>query len=389
MPELDALRGLAALVIMMFHLRFMGRHPRWGSGLDIDVFFVLSGYLITTSILHTLRARNFYQVFYFRRALRIWPIYYLVMLACVLVNPLLPRPDALKDSGYYITFTQHVSEYWSGPTTYFSRFFQHTWTLAIEEQFYLFWPLLVRLLGRRRLWIAFAPLLIVPVAMRCRGFQEHTLLTHCDSLTLGAILAVMLDGPERFARRAAGGRWAFGLLGLAMFSAPLWRDAALAPLQRAWPGLPWFNIVPSLELFRVGLADFALVGFVICSTGRAWVGFLRLPALRYVGRTSYSLYMYHPIVFGIVALAHRALGFRGSVWMDIVKAIACLGVGALSWHYFERPILALKDRFPYRDDADTPPPDRSRRPIPGPHFAAPGPEATEGQQPEADVQTAT
>src|SRR3954453_8531439 len=108
MPELDALRGTAALVIMVIHLRFMGRHPRWGSGFDIDIFFVLSGYLITASILLNAKAQNFFRVFYFRRAVRIWPVYFLVMGLCVLINPFLPKPDALADAAYFLTFTQHV-----------------------------------------------------------------------------------------------------------------------------------------------------------------------------------------------------------------------------------------------------------------------------------------
>jgi peptidoglycan/LPS O-acetylase OafA/YrhL len=347
MPELDALRGIAALVIMFFHLRFMGRHPAWGSGLDIDVFFVLSGYLITSSILHNAEARNFFRVFYFRRAIRIWPVYFLVMGLCVLINPFLPRPDALGDSASFLTFTQHVAALWTNRPSYFSRFFQHTWTLSIEEQFYLVWPLLVIALGRRRM-VALVPLLVaVPVAFRWNGFFPNMILTRSDSLLLGSLLALLLDDAERLRRRGGAFRVMFGLIALATFSVPLWRELVLGPARRAWPAAHWIDIQLSVETLRVALADFALVGFVVCSTGRPWVGFLRDGRLRYVGRISFSLYMYHPIVFGVVTLAHLRLGLRPSVWMDAVKAASCIGVAALSWRFIERPIQELKDRLPY------------------------------------------
>src|SRR5579883_2068808 len=145
-PELDALRGLAALVVVVYHLRSHKIVFGWAA---VDLFFVLSGFLITTIILSNTLGGQFFKGFYARRSLRIWPIYYLSLLAFALINPFLPRPYAISDAlPYYLTYTQNVHYYWSdtGP---FLRPFGHTWTLAIEEQFYLIWPLLIFLVGRR------------------------------------------------------------------------------------------------------------------------------------------------------------------------------------------------------------------------------------------------
>ncbi len=196
-PELDALRGLAALAIVLFHLK-MGVFPGFGSA--IDLFFVLSGYLITSIVLREWGTRGFLRIFYIRRALRIWPIYYLAIAACYLMNPCLPRPDPLEGSGYFWTYTQFIPGYWGGEIPTFSRLARHTWTLAIEEQFYLFWPVLVGLAGRRWLLAISLPMLLAPVVMRSMGFFPHLLLTRCDGLALGAILAGLLFDQARVER---------------------------------------------------------------------------------------------------------------------------------------------------------------------------------------------
>ena len=101
---------------------------------------------------------------------------------------------------------------------------------------------------------------------------------------------------------------------------------------------------------------------------------LRDPRLCYAGRISFGLYIYHPIVFGVVGILHHRLGIAPSPWVDTFKAFACFGVAALSWRFIEQPILALKDRLPYREGAPTVPEIRAEPAggLRGPHGAGGG-----------------
>ena len=145
--ELDAIRGLSALGVMIFHLdsaAFLFQ------GVRVDLFLLLSGYLVTSIILKRGDAANFYPVFQARRVLRIWPIYYLCLAALVAVNAGLPRPTAIDALPNYLTFTQNIQRYWSDSVPPFKWYYVHTWSLALEQQFYVFWPLLLGLAGRTR-----------------------------------------------------------------------------------------------------------------------------------------------------------------------------------------------------------------------------------------------
>ena len=146
--ELDALRGLGALIIAVYHL-----HPErlWFLWFRSDFFLVLSGFLVTAMILRYRDSAHFLPTFFARRVVRIWPCYYLALLALVAVNPLLPKAFPMDGLPYYLTFTQNVPRYWSGEAPAFNWYFLHTWTLAVLEQFYLVWPALVLLVGRRGL----------------------------------------------------------------------------------------------------------------------------------------------------------------------------------------------------------------------------------------------
>ena len=110
--------------------------------LPVDLFFVLSGFLITSILLTHDMSHRFLVSFYARRALRIWPVYYLSLMVLVLWNPFLPVPASLDGLPYFATFTQNITYYWSNSAPAFIPAFRHTWSVAIEEQFYMF--------GRRR-----------------------------------------------------------------------------------------------------------------------------------------------------------------------------------------------------------------------------------------------
>ncbi|HWE37365.1 MAG TPA: acyltransferase [Isosphaeraceae bacterium] len=348
-PELDALRGIAAITIVMYHLRYMLAFPLLGTA--VDLFFVLSGYLITTILLdgEGRPAGPFLRAFYARRALRIWPIYYLTLAALLAVNRRLPWPQPTSAWPFFATYTQFVQAYWSGPFPPFSRHFLHTWTLAIEEQFYLFWPLLVRWSGRRRLGLLIVPLLATPIVLRSRGMFGHLLLTRCDGLAWGAVLALVLRDGDRVRRRPAAYRLGFAAVIGAALSFAAWRRPFLIALIPLAPSWPWLKVAESLSIARMAAFHFGVVGLVACLAGSRWVRILRRKPLVFLGQISYGLYLYHPFVFVLVAVAHQSLGIKGSVWIDTGKVALCLAVASLSWWFVERPLLALKERFRDRD----------------------------------------
>jgi peptidoglycan/LPS O-acetylase OafA/YrhL len=348
-PELDALRGIAAITIVMFHLRYMLSYPLLGTA--VDLFFVLSGYLITTILLdgEGAAAGPFLRAFYARRALRIWPIYYLTLAALLAVNRWLPWPHPTAAWPFFATYTQFVQGYWAGPFPAFSRHFEHTWTLAIEEQFYLVWPLLVRWSGRRRLGWLIVPLLVTPIVLRSRGMFHHLLLTRCDGLAWGAVLALLLRDGDRVRLRVTAYRLGFAAVIGAAVSFAAWRRPFLIALMPLAPSWPWLKIAESLSIARMAAFHFGVVGLVACLAGSPWVRPLRRRPLVFLGQISYGLYLYHPFVFVTVAVAHRALGLKGSVWIDAGKVALCLALASLSWWLVERPLLALKDRFRYRE----------------------------------------
>ncbi len=358
--ELDALRGIAAIAIVVFHMRFLDASPAMGSA--VDLFFVLSGYLITTIILEQGRSSGFFWTFYARRSLRIWPIYYLALFACVAVNPLLVKREPLDGFWYYATYLQYVPGYWHAETPAFSRLFLHTWTLAIEEQFYLLWPLVVVVLGRKRLLWGIVPLVIAPIALRAYGFHRHMLFTRCDSLALGALLSLLFLDRDWTEERRSSARRAFVAIGV----------LALVARQVVGPMLTRFDPVPggawAVWMFAMATAElnilyFAVVGIVLLDHGHRRLRWLRSPALVHAGTISYGIYLYHPFVLIFAPIIQRAIGLKGSPWLDVAKLALCVGLAEISWRLVERPLLRFKDRFPYH-----------REPNPllkGPHSATP------------------
>jgi peptidoglycan/LPS O-acetylase OafA/YrhL len=340
--ELDALRGIATLAILLFHWRF-----RLGViKPTVDLFFVLSGYFITTILLESAGHRHVLRTFYLRRSLRIFPIYYLTFAAFLVLRLFEPDRHPLDGLPFFLTYTQFIQGYWGGAYPPFSKAFGHTWTLAIEEQFYLFWPLIVLIVGRRGLLVLAPALLVMPSALRIAGLEPIMLLTRCDGLLLGALLAAILIDRGRLERHRTGFVRTFGLVGL----------AALPTLFLPLEGTAWERAAAGTWLARVNLFYACGVGLIVLYAGRPALKPLRAQWLQAVGRMSYGLYLYHPPVFLLIAVLARELDIHRPVSVDIVKLAATFGVAWLSWQYIEQPIIRLKGRFNYKraDEAGGP-----------------------------------
>jgi peptidoglycan/LPS O-acetylase OafA/YrhL len=342
-PELDALRGLAALAVVVFHAEGRWFPCGWAA---VDLFFVLSGYLVTSIVLRHGGGQGFLFRFYVRRGLRIWPLYYLVVALVAAASPwVVSRPD-WAGLPYTLTFTQSLPEYWRAPAPSFSPYLGHTWTLAIEEQFYLIWPALLLLVGRNRV----VPLAIAcgaaSVAVRWSGWPSILLIARADGMALGAVLAGLTLGTAMHTaryRRLQVGAWFSFLLG-ALAVTLLGGFVRLRYLTHPGPTLLAYNVM-----------FLGLVGMAVLGSGRPALGLLRLNSLRWLGKVSYGLYLVHLVLFIAVSDVARALGIPGRpAWLFIPAIGASVLLAGLSSRFIEGPILAWKDRFPYPPPPSTP-----------------------------------
>jgi peptidoglycan/LPS O-acetylase OafA/YrhL len=344
-PELDGLRGLAAVAVLLAHLG-EGRWPLVGWGWTaVNLFFVLSGYLITGIVLREGRAPGFFAAFYARRVLRIWPTYFLTIAAILLVNPLPGRAASTAGLPWYLTFTQNVPRYWGRETPPFHEDFNPAWSVALEEQFYLLWPAVVLLAGPRRVVPVALGLIGLGLAARLAGFSTYLLLAQCDGFAFGGLLAAMVASRPDAPR--SRGLIAACLAALAVAATvPLWGRL----LVRAIGGAAATNPERGVALIITGAdaASFAVVGLAVAYSGSRWLAPLRGAWARRLGEVSYGLYLYHLPIFGNLDAVGLRLGVAPSLPFDAFKAAVALGVAVASWHLIERPILGLKHRFAYR-----------------------------------------
>jgi peptidoglycan/LPS O-acetylase OafA/YrhL len=338
--ELDGLRGIACLLVLVYHI--MPHRIPWGWA-AVDLFFVLSGYLITSIILNYSHEEHFLFHFYTRRGLRIWPIYFLTVMITAAAVPFLPRPYLPAGLPYVLTYSQNLSLYWSVSSPNFSSYLDHTWSLALEEQFYVLWPLLVVRVGQRGVIPLAVTLLSVSVLARMFSFSWLLLLARGDGLVLCALLAALPAIRVDQARSTARWQVVFGAVGMtaAAFLAALAATGGLLPLVTPrWP---------APTILAVNLLGFGVVGFVLCRRGSPALWPLRRPRLVHVGKLSYGLYIYHYVILCLSDDAAQWLGLGGRpVWREALTVVVIFSLAAVSWRYFESPILALKDRFPYR-----------------------------------------
>jgi peptidoglycan/LPS O-acetylase OafA/YrhL len=362
---LDGLRGLAVLAVMLLHFT-TEMTPAAGSlaaGLrgamqfgwvGVDLFFVLSGFLITGILVDNRRSERFFGAFYARRALRILPVYYAALIVVFHVLPrvygqLAPPSDATELS--FWLFAANVRDM---PHD-LAKVVGHFWSLAIEEQFYLLWPLVIVLCSRARAqWIALGVLAIDPllrvVALRA-GVSGSTVYHftpfRLDGLAMGALVALTLRAPRGpglvswVAPRAC-------LAGLVLFVVLNLRVALPEPIAG--------QLRFALGFSALALLFGGLLGLVVTAPhARVTSAVLVWPPLVLLGTYSYSIYLMHvPLMRVASALGlsqTKPLAGAGPLlWMLAYPAIMVslsLVAAQIVWHGYEKHFLSLKSRFPY------------------------------------------
>jgi len=343
-PALDGTRGIAIILVMAFHL---WRGPVTALGWSgVDLFFVLSGFLITgilwDSRLEPDRARSFY----IRRALRILPLYYGVLIAVFIVRPALGWAHRLDDLAlaheqiWYWTYLCDWRIALNHPPAF--TFLTHFWTLSIEEQFYLVWPLIVWRCSRRTMLgvagaVAVGALLLrIAIVTATTSPDSAYALFPCrlDGLAVGAILALGLRGPGG---EAALRRW--------VIPAALSGAAVVGVLALSRPSVRFVD--PGMMTIGYTALDWAFAGLVFtAATVRSRL--LEFGALRAAGRYSYGLYVYHPIVMWWIV--RHVPSFEQSQWRSAVGgALGSIVLACASYHLYESRFLRLKDRLAPRN----------------------------------------
>jgi peptidoglycan/LPS O-acetylase OafA/YrhL len=352
MAALDGIRGLAILAVFLSHATvestagWLARCFSWG-WMGVDLFFVLSGFLITGILLEAIGqpARIYYGNFYARRFLRLAPALCLFLVALFYLAPasarLLTQPemtDLRARQGWYWSYLVNflVARHQSFDPTPAGT--APLWSLSVEEQFYLIWPFLVARAGtpRRVRNLSIATILFAMVARGVAwrfgygGVPTYVLtFTRADSLAWGALLASLVRMPkgEEMIRRL---QLPLIVLGIALLT-------IVANVDSAWPsweGAPMQHVgFPGLAVGCAGLVAFAVTRQ---SRALAW------KPLAQLGFYSYALYLWHSTVLVIL---ERVTQLHGPLFVPI-GAIVCAVPVALSWFAIERPMLRLKVRFP-------------------------------------------
>lgn len=340
LPKLDGLRGISIILVLMQHFLWSGHGILKGTlpvgGLGVTMFFVISGYLITSILIayaNTLSFKRAAVKFYWRRMLRLSPIYYLCIAATAALGIGGMRSNWWVNGLYLMNFKVAADKAWNGSS--------HFWTLAVEEQFYLLWFLVVILIPRRFLFaviiffIAAGPLFrAVTVGS---AFENVLLPGVIDSLATGALLSYALNSAAASQLWNVLHHWGSWLTLL---------SACLIIAIEAWPdGLASnISITSAMSLFSACLVLIAV------DKRKDWrFDWLGGRTLRHVGKISYGLYVYHNFVPQTInenwfSGIHNPIALRFSQFL--VFGGISLGIAEISWRLIESPILNFKDRFP-------------------------------------------
>ena len=373
MPALDGLRGLAILPVLLYHMTSVGpgnwATAAWGFAVrnfgwcGVDLFFVLSGFLITGLLYDSRGTRHYFRNFYARRVLRIFPLYYGYVAVVLVVLPIV-YPDVRR--------LLHLSDGpWWGPASYWvylqnyalaaaapaaggdwahSRLLNHLWSLAIEEQFYIVWPLVIAACGRRVgmgvcLGTAMASF-ACRVAMAWYGALPLVMYvltpSRLDALALGSFMALAARGP--------GGVLPLVPLARALAVGGAIVVAGLTIVERSFSYTMRGTVTVGLFALAVGFAG-ALVLAVAARPGSFAYRLLTTRTLRLFGRHSYALYVLHQ---GVILVASKTIDRLNLGSSDVVRQAALYTLGLsgslaaamITWYAYENVFLQQKRHFP-------------------------------------------
>jgi peptidoglycan/LPS O-acetylase OafA/YrhL len=365
-PGLDGLRGVAILLVLLCHSIFdMHLKTTWGSHFEaigrltwsgVDLFFVLSGFLIGGILLDSKHSPSYFKTFYVRRAYRILPLYAVLVLLFSLrylkaasAGPLGSFSHSSLPWLSYITFSQNIwMALWG---TFGAGVMASTWSLAVEEQFYVTAPFLVRGMNRSHLTYALLSVLVAAPLVRTAlhflfrhgNFACYVLMPcRADALSAGVLCATLVRTPEwaklLFSTRRAALSWTAGLLALGLVPLTLWGDGMSTPMVTF--GYSWLALFYSTCLLIAVSETNTLLGRVLNNR-----------YLTRLGGLAYFTYLFH---LPLMETCRRLLGLRfpyssqGTQLIGgLVGILLTVVLAKFSWTFFEKPLLRRGHAYKY------------------------------------------
>jgi peptidoglycan/LPS O-acetylase OafA/YrhL len=366
-PALDGLRGIAIILVMLHHLTYYrpttGIDARIASVLHfgwagVDLFFVLSGFLITGILLDTRDSGRYFTSFYARRTLRIFPLYYLVLVLALVVLPRFPEVHTVLagpvDMPPQWPYWSYLTNFSIAERGWVHGWLDVAWSLAIEEQFYLVWPLVIWWCPPRLLPLLCTAIFVTEVFARsfARASDVPALSIYVvtwfrlDGFAIGALLAVALRrGIMPALDRLVPAVVIVGVAGLIVVT-------ILG--GHTW----WWN--RRMQQFGYSLIAVAAGAMLVSAISRPadslWPRMLSAGWLRAFGQYSYCLYLIHlPVMRAVREYVFNPEEYEtlelapwiGQVLFYFAATAPAFALAWLSWRWFESPILRLKARFPY------------------------------------------
>lgn len=347
-PKLDSLRAIAVLLVIVSHWfsdeHFLNRYTSNGT-IGVTLFFVLSGFLITGILLNykTNLSTDIkgigkaLKVFYWRRSLRIFPIYYL-LLFCLLIIHLAPFKGAFW---WHFFYASNVYFWLQGS---FQGSFSHFWSLAVEEQFYLIWPILILVISVRKLMGLFLIGILAAVLYRLLFISESNEMARfllpgsIDSFAIGAIFAMIKKGMLKISYKLneVKAQW---LLGFVFFI--LSQTCMNLPLPKNW------NLSFYLSLLSL---SFGWMILACCNVNESNSKsfFLENRILMYLGKISYGLYLYHNFIPYFYDFKVPGLPAFASLYIaQFMRFGMLISIASISWFFIEKPLLRFKNKISF------------------------------------------
>jgi peptidoglycan/LPS O-acetylase OafA/YrhL len=359
-PGLDGVRGVAVALVFAVHYI-----PRYTIGwMGVMIFFVLSGFLITGGLYDSQHEKHRFRNFYLRRTLRIFPLFYFIWF-CVLIGALFLHERWRPMLVLWPIYLGNYARFLAGTTAVdhiFTRFpwfaieIGHFWSLAVEEQFYLLWPLVVFKVSNRNTLIRICAavmagglllrtilVLVLPRSILQMEFLYRMTFSQADAFLFGGLLALLMRGPQKAAVLRSGSWLFWGPL--TVLIAACWLNGPGRYLENVIPTAPW------MSTYGFTLLDLTSGGLILCALrpGNLLFRPITFAPLRVLGKYSYGFYVYH------VLLRPLLMPFEGlypspmmTIFWRCADFVVIFVISVISYDLLEMPFLRLKSRFATR-----------------------------------------